>query len=94
MSADGNEDYGILSVPDERVMTSLPALPLPLLCSASAYIQLSLPNHIPNIVRKAYPLPKSMITPRSYVSLIQYYNAVFSNNRDAVKTSTRISAII
>ena len=34
------------------------------------------------------------ITPRSHVSLIQYYNAVFSNNRDAVKTSTRISAII
>ena len=56
MSADGNEDYGILPVPGERVMTSLPALPLPLLCSASAYLQLLLPNHIPNIVRKAYPL--------------------------------------
>ena len=34
------------------------------------------------------------ITPRSHVNLIQYYNAVFSNDREAFKTSTRISAII
>ena len=34
------------------------------------------------------------ITPRSHVSLIQYYNAVFSDKGDAVKTSTRIPAIV
>ena len=34
------------------------------------------------------------ITPRSHVSLFQYYNAVFSDKGNAVKTSTRIPAIV
>ena len=61
MAADSNDEYGILSVPDERVMTSLPAPPT----SHKAYFQLSLPKHNPNIVRKAYPLPKSMFQTES-----------------------------